>query len=176
MKLIHKLLFLVLLSLLSVSLCGQEREQNNARNNYFSFLKEEGFSPQTDKDGDIQFEKDSQFYYLLVYDETPPLYIQIQNPGVNLSGSEFNNYEIILKAMNTVNLKQRLTKLVIEEGILYCRIELLIQNANSFRYLFYRSMQYLNDSSEAFKVEYERLKETKPAIEEKDNLAKRIVI
>lgn len=152
----NKIIIIFLICIMPTSLWGSGQDSSN-RKEYFLFLKDEGFSPTLDNEGDIIFVIDQQQYYLLVYDEEPPLYVQIQNSGIKLEESEFSNPEIVLKVINTVNNHQRVAKLVVVDGILYCRAELLLQNAMSLRYIFYRSMKYVNESMLEFKSEYNKL-------------------
>jgi hypothetical protein len=144
------LCLLFLPSILKGQVTGYSKE-------YFDFLKSESFSPSLDDEGDIAFNMYGKEYFLILYDQEPPIDVQIQSTGMDLSEGGYSDQQIVWLVVNQINVQKRVSKLVVVDGILYGKIELLIPNVLAFRYVFYRSMEYLNASLLEFDKEYKKL-------------------
>lgn len=132
-------LVLGLLILPSVSFAqsdsGFNSEQLALRTDLFNFLKEEGFMPELDSDGDIKFKSEGQPYYIMVSktDENPMyvvLFRQFNNPD------EYS-VETIALASTKLNLYKGVKVLCFDKSF---RIgaELFVRNAEPIKSAFYK--------------------------------------
>ena len=91
------------------------------RDSVVSFLKEEGFVPSVDEDGDIWFKKEGDNLLVTIQDETAPFYVQIT---YYLSSEGMDDQVALLKAVNNINLNCRCVKCAMgEEGYLQISVE-----------------------------------------------------
>lgn len=124
---------------------------------YMQFLKEEGFSPTVDEDGDIKFKKEGTTYYINVYDEQSPQYIYFSAPGFQVGGEDGFEKEKAAIAVNAVNKRKRGVKLFLNEKSVSVGVEMPFANTESFKGVFYKLMVYLDAGREGFREEYDKL-------------------
>ena len=100
------------------------------RDSVVSFLKDEGFVPSVDEDGDIWFKKEGDTLLVSVQDDTAPFYVQI---NYGLSSEGMDDQVALLKAVNNINLNCRCVKCSIgEEGYLLISVETYNNSARVF--------------------------------------------
>lgn len=141
MKKVLFLIFLLPIALLTFAQKQFNESQLNLRSNIEMFLREEGFMPTLDKDGDIQFKKEGETYYVIVNsNDTSPFYVTI---------SKYYNYggnytrQNISKNLETFNLKKAVKVLLYEKTYVY-QAEMYTVNAEYFKYVFYKLMKQLD--------------------------------
>lgn len=137
------LLFLSFILTIYISATAQNKfneDQLNLRKDIEKFLREEGFMPEIDSDGDITFKKEGNKYYVIIDNrDTSPLYLSL---------SQFYNYNgkndklNISKNLETLNLKKGV-KTLLYENHYTIQAEMYIVNAESFKYAFYKLIQQL---------------------------------
>ena len=80
--------FFIMSAIYNLSADELDADQLNLRGEIVQFLKEEGFVPSIDSDGDIKFKKEGRSYYIRVNPkDTSPMFVTI---------SCFFNYEDII--------------------------------------------------------------------------------
>ena len=77
------------------------------RDSVVSLLKDEGFVPSVDEDGDIWFKKEGDNLLVSVQDDAAPFYVQIT---YYLSSEGMDDQVALLKAVNNINLNCRCVK------------------------------------------------------------------
>lgn len=88
--------------------------QQAARDNITSFLKDEGYQPSIDSDGDIKFKRQGDVYFISVSDEdSSPYYVSLSKyysytdkltkTKINLYAQEINQYKMIKLQANNDN-------------------------------------------------------------------------
>ena len=120
MNMYRRVAFSLLLIVLSALSCfaDEPTAQRSAANIAFrdsvvSFLKEEGFVPSVDEDGDIWFKKEGDTLLVSVQDDTAPFYVQI---NYGLSSEGMDDQVALLKAMNSINLNCRCIKCAMDDN------------------------------------------------------------
>ena len=100
-----------------------------------SFLKDEGFQPSLDNDGDIRFKRQGDTFYIDVSDsDDSPYYVKMLK--------FFKYSKDITKADITMYSKEilryKMIKLTINDNNYVIKAEMFINNSNSFTSIFYR--------------------------------------
>ena len=122
----------------------------NFRSNLQSFLREEGFSPSIDDEGDIVFKKEGVSYYLSVLGDKPIYVIFMREP----IGAEDASEPIVLKALNDINTNVRTLKCSLINNYVRLAIESYWHVVEDFKYVFYTYLQILEYSNEIVKTAY----------------------
>ena len=135
MKRYFFLLLAVTLAVGSYAAKNLNAQQSKLRSDMMTFLKEEGFMPEIDDDGDILFKREGKRWYISVSatDESP-MYIALERW---LGYDDEYSYERIANTLPTVNsykgVKVRLNKEA------YClAAEMFVVNAEPMKYAFYK--------------------------------------
>lgn len=114
---------------------GFNSEQLALRTDLFNFLKEEGFMPELDSDGDIKFKSEGQAYYISVSktDENP-MYVVLFRP---FSNPDEYSAETIAMASTKLNFYKGVKVLCFDKSF---RIgaELYVRNAEPVKSAFYK--------------------------------------
>ncbi len=153
----------VFISFVSLFICAQfmmaqeGRTKKMIRSEYMEFLKEEGFSPTIDEDGDIKFKKEGSTYYIDIYDEKSPQYVVVSAPGFSIGGENGYDKAKAIIAANEANKLKRTVKLMVFDKYLAIRVEMPFTDTESFKGVFYKIMSYLNWGKESFIEEYNNL-------------------
>ena len=101
------------------------------RDSVVSFLKEEGFVPSVDEDGDIWFKKEGDTLLVTIQDDTAPFYIQIT---YYLSSEGMDDQIALLKAVNNINLNCRCVKCALDDnGAVLISVETYNNSARVFK-------------------------------------------
>ena len=144
-------LVLGLLMLPSISFAqsdsGFNSEQLALRTDLFNFLKEEGFMPELDSDGDIKFKSEGQAYFISVSktDENPMfvvLFRQFSNPD------EYSA-ETIAMASTKLNFYKGV-KVLCSDKSFRIGAELYVRNAEPVKSAFYKLKGIINSVKSDF--------------------------
>lgn len=138
-------LVLGLLILPSISFAQSDSEYNSEqlalRTELFNFLKEEGFSPEIDSDGDIAFKSEGKKYYIIVSktDENP-MYVVLCRM---FNYPEEYSRETFILATRELNLYKGIKVVCLKD---YYRIgaELYVRDSEPIKGLFYKSVELIN--------------------------------
>ena len=114
---------------------GFNSEQLALRTDLFNFLKEEGFMPELDSDGDIKFKSEGQAYYISVSktDENPMYVVLFRS----FNNPDEYSAETIAMASTKLNFYKGVKVLCFDESF---RIgaELFVRNAEPVKSAFYK--------------------------------------
>ena len=74
---------LFVLCLIATTLAFAQKDLNSSqlklRTEIFNFLKEEGFAPEIDKDGDIKFKRQGNYHYVIIAENNEsPMYVEME--------------------------------------------------------------------------------------------------
>mgnify|MGYP007069926914 FL=1 len=113
------------------------QEQLALRNEISKFLKEEGYAPELDSDGDIRFKSEGHTYYVAVsaVDENP-MYLSLYIPFNNPDGYSANDVVLATKELN----KYKGVKVVCFDDSFRISGELYLRDAELFKESFYKLM------------------------------------
>lgn len=137
------LFFIVLFFTICISIDAQDKfnaEQLKLRAGIESFLREEGFVPEIDTDGDITFKKEGEQYFVLIDNrDVFPFYLSI---------SKFYKYDDkytrqkISEKLDALNLKKAV-KVILYDGYFILQSEMFLVDAESFKFVFYKLLSQL---------------------------------
>lgn len=153
MKETMKRLFLMglLLCTMGIAAMAQEftAEQLKLRNDIQLFLKEEGYMPEVDKDGDITFKKEGALYYVMIDKrDTSPMFLALS--------SDFYTYEapytreFLASLLPELNLNKGV-KLVFRNTTFSIQGEMFLVRAETFKYAFYKLIEQIDSVEDEIK-------------------------
>lgn len=117
-------------------------EQTKLQSNVYEFLKEEGFQPGYDEDGDIKVKVQGTSYYIAVVENnTNPMYITISSYFNKPSGYAPLAIEIASVELN----KYKGVKVEIYEKSIRIAGEMYVRNAEPFKQAFYKIVNVMQD-------------------------------
>lgn len=129
---------IMLMSFMALNAKDFNSAQLQLRSSINSFLREEGFMPEYDSDGDIKFKKEGKTYYVIVSDvDTNPLYISISHL---YSYDEVYTYAAVKNAVKEINQYKGI-KLKTYDSTYSFAAEMYLHSADQFRYTFYKYMK-----------------------------------
>lgn len=124
--------------------------QLKLRSDIETFLKEEGYVPEIDSDGDIKFKKEGKTNYIEVSKvDKSPMYVRMYR---FYSYSESFTREKIVKTLEKTNLKKGVKVLCFDNSYFY-QSEQYLNNAETFKFTFYQ----LQDQLEAIQAQVAEL-------------------
>ena len=139
-----KVLFIICLLLpIALSALSQKKFNDNQlklRSNIELFLREEGYMPIIDSDGDIQFKKEGEKYYVIIDErDTSPFYLCLCK---FYKYSENFTRQNIEKNLSELNLKKGVKLVCFDKNYRY-GAEMYLVDAENFKYVFYKLMKQL---------------------------------
>lgn len=138
-----KLLFILCLLPTAISIFAQKQfneAQLKLRSNIESFLREEGFMPTIDNDGDILFKKEGEKYFVIIDQrDTSPFYLCLCK---YYNYSENFTKQKIEKNLSELNLRKGVKLICFDKNYRY-GAEMYLVNAENFKYVFYKLMKQL---------------------------------
>lgn len=129
-----------------IALKGQDNteftnEQLALRNELFNFLKEEGFMPELNSDGDIRFKSEGQLYnFYISKSDKNPMYV-----ALNKSYNNPDDYsvETIVMATKELNMYKGV-KVICFDDSFSVRAELYVREAEPVKAVFYKLMDIID--------------------------------
>lgn len=119
------------------------REQLALRTEITKFLKEEGFSPTIDSDGDIKFDADGKTYYVAVSAvDDNPLYLSFFR---NFRYPDEYSQDVVFMATKSLN-KYKGVKVTCYDYSFQVSAELYLRNAELFKNSFYKLMKQIDSA------------------------------
>lgn len=138
----RSVIFLLLLLSLSFKDYAQEfvEAQIKLRSNIVLFLKEEGYMPEIDSDGDIMFKKEGVKYFVSIdKKDTHPFYISL---FLLYTYDETYTKEKIINGLPELN-RYKAVKILCYDKSYSCQAEMYLVNAEHFKYTFYKLMDQI---------------------------------
>ena len=100
------------------------------RDSVVSLLKDEGFVPSVDEDGDIWFKKEGDTLLIIIQDDESPFFVQI---SYALSSEGMDDQVALLKAVNNININCRCVKCAMgDNGVVLFSVETYNNSARVF--------------------------------------------
>lgn len=139
-----RIMFFASLLLMAYTSAFSEDKLNDAqlklRSNIEVFLREEGYMPSIDSDGDIAFKKEGDKYWVIIDKrDTSPFYVTLSK-YFNY-GEKFNRRKIA-ENLAELNLKKAVKVLLFDDSYAF-QAEMYLVNAENFRHVFYKLMSQL---------------------------------
>ena len=138
-------------------------EQLGLRNELFTFLKEEGFMPEIDSDGDIKFKSEGHPYYIRISNTNDnPMYVVLFR---QFSNPEEYSAETVAMASTKLNLSKGVKVLCFENSF---RIgaELFVRSAEPVKDAFFKIKEIIDNVKQAFLDECQKVVTTSASITE----------
>ncbi len=131
----------------------KEAIKKRLQNVYVQFLKEEGFVPTVDDDGDVKFKSEGDTYYLQPTGE--PTFMALSR---FLSNTDKTHDLKIYQAMDKTNREYKVVKLYLSESYsnLVIQASNYLSDEDGFKKIFYRCMKRIKNAEEFFKDEYNK--------------------
>lgn len=112
-------------------------EQRKLRSDIVLFLKEEGYLPEIDKDGDIKFKKEGNSYYVRIYSNNEsPFFVSLFR---SFDYPEKYSRDIVKMATSELNFYKGVKVLCFDNN-LFVQAEMYLHNSENFKYVFYKLM------------------------------------
>jgi hypothetical protein len=126
------------LMLMVLPLGAQDMSEQDLQNMYVSYLREEGYSPWIDDDGDVGFEKNDLNFYIIV-NEGDLEFFQLLFPGI-YSVDTPQERQRAAAAISVVNRKRKVAKVYMNtsETRVTVSAEVFVRNPGDFRGTFTR--------------------------------------
>lgn len=129
-------------------------EQLALRSDLFNFLKEEGFVPEIDSDGDIKFKSEGQIYYISVSKtNTNPMYVVLYR---SFNNPEDHSLETIVMATKKLNFYKGV-KVLCYDNSFRIGAELFVRNAEPVKDAFYKLKEIIDSVKSDFLEECENV-------------------
>ncbi len=121
---------------------------------YLNFIKEEGYIPTIDSDGDIKFKVEGDTHYVIVYDEESPQYVNFMRYGFSIGGDNGLDQTKSLIAANNTNKNIRAAKATVSDSAVWFTVGMAYPDIDTFKKVFYKIISYLDSSYDNFIEEY----------------------
>ncbi|HTS18341.1 MAG TPA: YbjN domain-containing protein [Verrucomicrobiae bacterium] len=117
---------------------------------YLPYLRDHGYEPEIDKDGDIIFKKEKGRYYILVYEDDDE-YFQLAYPNFWQIADD-DARERALEVCTQVNRSTKVAKLYVTRkgNEVWASAELLLPRPQDFEGVFKRAMSVLQTGATKF--------------------------
>ncbi len=110
---------------------------------YMEYLTEEGYRPEIDADGDVQFKAEGKTYFINVV-EDDPTYFRVVLANIWPIESEDERAQCLI-AVDYSNAKSKVAKSYLVKDNIWVGIELFIAKPEDFKEVFRRSMGALSN-------------------------------
>lgn len=140
-----KKIILLLAALLSLSMDSLAQEfteiQKKLRSDIMLFLKEEGYMPELNTNGNIQFKKEGDKYFISIDKrDTSPMYLTV---GLSYIYNDTYSVDKVSKALKELNVYKAVKVVCFEDSYAY-HAEMYLVNVEHFKYTFYKLMGQLS--------------------------------
>lgn len=120
-------------------------EQRRLRDDIVEFLRNEGFGPQIDQDGDIAFKKEGRQYYVQIFEkDKSPMYCLISSHFVY--GNTFTKRAVAQAAVEINNNK--MVKVVLFDNTYAYISDLYLTSSSAFTSIFYKMIEQIDSARE----------------------------
>ena len=119
------------------------KEKKALQKMYMDYLEEEGYKPELDSDGDVQFKAEGKTYFINVVEDDPS-YFRVVLANIWPIESEDERAQCLI-AVDYSNAKAKVTKTYLVKDNIWVGIELFLPEASDFKDIFRRSMSALNN-------------------------------
>ena len=113
-----------------------------------SFLREEGYAPKRDSDGDIAFKFEGR-YYVVVVDEADPMFFRLIFPNFWQIDSEEERAKASVAALEACR-STKVAKVFLVKDNTWASVELFLDPYDGYRAVFRRSLSALQTATQTF--------------------------
>jgi hypothetical protein len=157
-KLLLFLLLLLPFGVQRISAQDFSTAQLQLRTDIETFLKEEGFMPEIDSDGDIKFKREGVKYYVKIYEkDKSPMYLALF--------AQFNypsDYPKDIAKMATIELNfYKGVKVLCFDDYVRYQSDMYLKDAETFKLVFYKLINQLTNARQDMNEECAKLQKTK---------------
>jgi len=128
----------------------QQWTKEDLQNTYMEYLRQEGYVPTVDEDGDIQFKVAGDVYFIIL-NETDLQFFQIY------TGFRMNSVpeEAVINAANSSNRNSKVVKIAFssERKVVSITAELLLNDPKDFIPIFSRAISLIRNAENNFMVQ-----------------------
>lgn len=127
---------------ISISAAELNAQQSKLRDDILTFLREEGFMPEIDSDGDIFFKREGMKWYIRISStDNAPMFIDL---------SRFYKYDENYTRDKLIAMQETLNaykgvKLTLGERLYSCSAEMYVVNADPLKYAFYKLIKQISN-------------------------------
>lgn len=144
-----KKIFFIIVALLATSLSGFASDELNARGsairkNIMTFLREQGYVPTLDSDGDITFKREGKNYYVSFQNFGDELYVETYG----LLGTEDSDYNKVLAAANKAQKSLKFVRCDVSDSFVSFGCVQLISSVAAYEHTFSDYMLILSTARE----------------------------
>ena len=127
-------------------------EWSERESRYLEYLRDEGYRPRIDDDGDIHVKCEGFNYYVIATDDEQ--YLQLLLPGIWAIDSQ-PELEHCLRAASEVNRRIKVVKVAAHRGMtdMFVAAEIYITHPDAFTALFPRLIATMRTARERFREE-----------------------
>lgn len=122
---------------------GTSKEKAAVQKMYLDYLTDEGYRPEIDSDGDVQFKSEGKTYFINVV-EDDPTYFRVVLANIWPIESENERVQCLI-AVDYSNAKAKVTKSYLVKDNVWVGIEIFIPETADFKKVFKRCMSALNN-------------------------------
>lgn len=148
-----KKVLIVLFACISLTGFAQSDEEveRQTQQNYIQFLKEEGFMPSVDDDGDVMFKKEGSSYYMCPTDDNR--YFKVCKWLTN--EDKVQNLEIHQAMINTMR-RYKAVKIYATSDYsgIWVEVSCFLAEEDDFKFIFYRALDVVSAAKDSFLEEY----------------------
>lgn len=124
------------------------KEKKALQKMYMDYLTDEGYKPELDSDGDVQFKAEGKTYFINVVPDDPT-YFRVVLANIWPIESEDERAQCLI-AVDYSNAKAKVTKSYLVKDNIWVGIELFLPEASDFKGVFRRSMSALTNGVSHF--------------------------
>lgn len=125
--------------------------QKELRTELFNFLRGSGYSPSIDEDGDIEFEANGVYHWVVVSEnDTDPYYVTVMRAAPYV---EDYDYDRVLHACDELNLYKTVKVEPLDEYAVI-KSALYLYRASALTDVFFKVLEVMDDAYDDFEYEY----------------------
>ena len=127
---------------------GKAEDKAALQKMYVDFLKDEGYKPEVDSDGDVLFKSEGKSYFINVV-EDDPTYFRVVLANIWPIESEEERVQCLV-AVDHSNNRSKVTKSYIVKDNIWVGVEVFLAEPEDFKKIFARCMSAVNNGVALF--------------------------
>ena len=128
--------------------------QEKLKQDVLDFLREEGFAPSLDEDGDVKFKKEGDVHFVRIDEkDNSPFYLSMTR-YLSMGDDGYDMSKAMLVTMEVNNYKT--VKVRLYDSYITIRSEMFLQDISHFKAVFYRTISLMNMAMNEFCEEYSK--------------------
>jgi hypothetical protein len=132
--------------------------KSSLQNLYMDYLKNEGYRPEVDSDGDVEFKREGLTYFIVVDPDDPECF-RLVLANIWKIDDEAERQKVLASA-DYSNAKSKVSKVYTVKDNVWVSIEILVAHPEDFKAVFKRSLSALTNGEQNFTEDMR--KDTKP--------------